>query len=147
MKQLETVPLNNDLEILYIRTFHIIEDAIKKELRRNGIQPIIGAMIAEIYRQGNPSPTELAKVSRRKPQTITAIVDRMEAKGLVRRVTNERKKNTYRIYLTEKGLSVYQKILMIDVFNQSIETLTEEKRKQFQECLEEIAVHTRKLRM
>jgi DNA-binding MarR family transcriptional regulator len=147
MKKSNQAIIEHDLETLYIRTFHIIEDAIKKKLRKKGIPPIIGAMVAEIYRQGSPSPTELAKVSRRKPQTITAIVDRMEQKGLVRRVKNEDKKNTFRICLTDKGLTVLKKVQAIDVFTRSIETLTEEKRKQFQECLEEIAVHTRKLRM
>jgi DNA-binding MarR family transcriptional regulator len=147
MKKSKLVTTNHDLEILYIRTFHIIEGAIYKQLYKINIPPIIGAMVAEIYRQGSPSPTELAKVSRRKPQTITAIVDRMEAKGLIRRVTNERKKNTYRICLTEKGILVYNKILLVDVFSRCIETLTEEKRKVFQECLEEMATHAKKLRM
>lgn len=143
----QPVKIDYSLENLYIRTFHIIEEAMHRQLRKKNIPPMIGAMVGEIYMQGNPSPTELAKISRKKPQTITAIVDRMEAKGLVRRVTNERKKNTCKICLTPKGLSLYKKIMMINVFSRSIETLSEEKRKLFQECLEEIAVHAKKLRM
>jgi DNA-binding MarR family transcriptional regulator len=139
------LPLEKELEVLFIRTFHNVEGAIKRELRRQGIPPKIGAMLAEIYRMNYPSPIELARISGRKPQTITAILYRMEEKGLVTRVTNERKKNTYRIYLTRKGLLAYQKVLNIDVFHRVIKNFSEEKLLQFRECLEEINTHSKRL--
>ncbi|OGO32207.1 MAG: hypothetical protein A2Z29_00215 [Chloroflexi bacterium RBG_16_56_11] len=147
MNNYELIDTPKDLEILFIRTFHFIEGAIKRQLRRKGIPPKIGAMLAEIYWLKNPSPSELARFSRRKPQTITAIVKRMEMKGLVNRVSTETKRNTYRICLTPKGLMVYQKILRIDVFDRSIETLSEKKRVQFRECLKEISIQVKKLRL
>jgi DNA-binding MarR family transcriptional regulator len=137
--------LEKELEVLFIRTFHNVESAIKRELRRKGIPPKIGAMLAEIYRMNYPSPIELARVSSRKPQTITAILNRMEEKGLVTRVINERKKNTYRIYLTRKGLLAYQKVLNIDVFHRVIKNFSEEQFLQFREFLEEINIQTKRL--
>jgi DNA-binding MarR family transcriptional regulator len=139
------LPFEKELEVFFIRTFHNVEGAIKKELRRQGIPPKIGAMLAEIYRMNYPSPIELARISGRKPQTITAILNRMEDKGLVTRVTNERKKNTYRIYLTRKGLLAYQKVLDIDVFHQVIKNFSEGKLLQFRECLEEISIQIKRL--
>jgi len=143
----EPSDVNRNLEILFIRTFHFIEGAIKNELRKKGIPPKIAAMLAEIYWLNSPSPMELAKFSRRKPQTITAIVNRMEMKGLVKKVINERKKNTYKICLTPKGLSTYQRVLKVDVFDRSVQTLSEKKLEQFRECLEEIAIQVEKLRI
>ena len=140
---MDSVETNRNLEILFIGTFHTIEHAIKRELRRRGISPKIAAMLTEIYRHDSPSPLELAKVSNRRPQTITAIIHRMEEKGLIKREINPKKKNTYKISLTEKGLSEYQKILSIDIFAKSIETLSEEKRHQLRECLEEIMKHAK----
>ena len=135
---MEPAKSTRDLEVLYFRTFHIIEAAFKKELRKKCITPEIGAMLAEIYRLKNPRPIELSRSSRRRPQTITAIINRMEMQGLVKKVRNERKTNTYRIRLTRKGLLAYQKVLEIDIFPRIIQTLSEEKREQFRECLEEL---------
>ena len=132
-------------EVLFIRSFHIVESAIKKELRRKGIAPKIAATLTEIQRLGNPSPLELAKISHRTPQTITAILHRMEKKGLIQREINPEKKNTYNVRLTEKGFSEYQRVINIDVFSKSIETLSDEKRHLLQECLEEIMEHAKKI--
>jgi DNA-binding MarR family transcriptional regulator len=63
----------------------------------------------------------------------------MEMQGLVKKVRNERKTNTYRIRLTRKGLLAYQKVLEIDIFPRIIQTLSDEKREQFRECLEELS--------
>lgn len=145
VKEQELLCPERELEVLFIRTFHTIEGAIKKELRRKGIAPKIAAMVAEIYRFNNPSPIELARISNRKPQTITAIVNRMEKKGLVKRVTNERKKNTYSIHLTEKGLLTYQKILKIDVFNRVTQNFSEENLIQLRAYLEELSIQANKL--
>jgi DNA-binding MarR family transcriptional regulator len=136
---------DRDLEILFIRTSHFIERALKKELRRLDIPPKIGAMLAEIYWKNSVSPTELSKISDRKPQTITAILDRMEKMGLVKRVKNENRKNTYRIYLTDEGLSTYQKMLTIDIFPRIIQLFSQEKRLQFQDCLEELAIQAKRV--
>ncbi len=136
---------DRELEVLFIRVFHIVEGAIKDELRRKGISPKIGAMLAEIYRLDNPSPIELARVSSRKPQTITAIIHRMKKKGLVTRVTNESKKNTCRLYLTHKGMLAYQKVVKINIFNRVTQNFTKENLKQFREYLEELSVQAKKL--
>jgi len=136
---MELAKSTRDLEVLYFRTFHIIEAAFIKELRKKCITPEIGAMLAEISRLKNPRPIELSRSSRRRPQTITAIINRMEMQGLVKKVRNERKTNTYRIRLTGKGLLAYQKVLEIDIFARIIQTLSEEKREQFRECLEELS--------
>jgi hypothetical protein len=80
------------LGTLYIRVSHIMDNAIKKEMRRKGIVPKIGALLYEIYRLNNPSPLELAHVLDRKPQTITAIIHRMKQEGLVKKEINPKKK-------------------------------------------------------
>jgi DNA-binding MarR family transcriptional regulator len=136
---------DRDLEVLFIRTSHFIERALKKELRRLNIAPKIGAMLTEIYWRESLSPTELSKISDRKPQTITAILDRMEKEGLVKRVKNENKRNTYKIYLTDKGLSTYQKIITIDIFPRIIKQFSQKKRLQLQNSLEELAVQAKRV--
>ena len=126
------------LETLYIRVTHILDDAVQKQMHRMGIAPKIAAILHQIHRLDNPTPLELAHFFHREPQTITAIIYRMERKGLVEKKVNPRKRNTYRIHLTEKGLSEYQKTRNIDILTNVLKSLSEEKRKQLQECLEEM---------
>jgi DNA-binding MarR family transcriptional regulator len=136
---------DRDLEVLFIRTSHFIERALKKELRRLNISPKIGAMLAEIYWKNSLSPTELSRITDRKPQTITAILDRMEKQDLIKRIKNKNKKNTYKIYLTDKGLSTYQKMLTIDIFPRIMQLFSQEKRSQFQDCLEELTIQAKRV--
>ncbi len=133
------------LEVLFIRTSHYIERALKKELLRMNIPPKIGAIIPELYWRNNLSPIELSSISDRKPQTTTAIIDRMEKSGLIKKIVNENKKNTYKICLTEKGLLVYQKIASVDVFTRIARQLPQETRQQLQVCLEELATQAKKI--
>lgn len=136
---------DRSLGALYIHVSHIMDNAIKKEVRRKGIAPKIGAILYVIHRLNNPSPLELARVLNRKPQTITAIIHRMEQEGLVIKEINPEKKNTYKIKLTEKGSLDCQKMMNIDVLTNTIDTLSDEKRKHLQECLEEILIKLNKM--
>lgn len=134
-----------NLGALYIHVSHLIDNAIKKEVRRKGMAPKVGAMLYVIYRLNSPSPLELAHVLNRKPQTITAIIHRMEQDGLVIKDINISKKNTYKIQLTEKGFSECQKMMNIDVLTNSIDSLSDEKREHLQDCLEEILVKLKRM--
>ena len=136
---------DRDLEVLFIRTSHFIERALKRELRRLNIPPKIGAMLAEIHWKNSLSPMELSKITDRKPQTITAILDRMEKMGLIKKVKNENRKNTYKIHLTDEGLSAYHKMLTIDIFSRIIQLFSREKRLQLQDCLEELAIQAKRV--
>lgn len=147
MKNQEFLDTKRNLEILYFRTFHTIETAYKQKLQRNNIPPQIAIILVAIFQLKNPSPIELSRGSGRKPQTITAIISRMEERNLVKRVRNPRKKNTYRIHLTQKGLLAYQKIQEIDIFPRIIQALSEKKRKQLLECLNEVAIQIDRLRI
>jgi DNA-binding MarR family transcriptional regulator len=136
---------DRELEVLFLRTSHIYEGAIKRELLRIGISPKIAAMLSEICWLDNPTPMELSRISERKPQTITAIINRMVEKGLVIRVVNVNRKNTWRIYLTPKGKLIHQKILGIDVFQRILHELPEEKRIQLQDCLKDLKSRAKRL--
>lgn len=142
---MEPLQSNRDLEVLFFHTFNLLDAAYKKAIYKIHLTQEIAGMLAEISRLNNPMPIELSRSSKRTPQTITAILKRMENLSLIARVRNERKKNSYRIHLTKKGLLAYQKILNIDIFYRVTKTFSEEKRIQFRECLEEISVQAKRL--
>ena len=147
MENRECLDTDRNLQMLYFRTFHTIETAFKKRLRRNNIPPQIAIILVAIFQLNSPSPMELSRSCGRTPQTITAIINRMEKRNLVKRVRCSEKKNKYRIYLTREGLLAYQKIQEIDIFSQIIQALSEEKCKQFLGCLHDMAVQIDKLKL
>jgi DNA-binding MarR family transcriptional regulator len=53
------------------------------------------------------------------PGAMTRLLDRLEEKGVVRRVRDEDDRRTVRIELTESGKALYPKIIaaMVDVYN------------------------------
>jgi DNA-binding MarR family transcriptional regulator len=134
-----------NLGTLFMQVLHIMDNAIKEEVSRKGISPKVGVVLYQIYKLNNPSPLELAHFFNRKPQTITAIVHRMEREGLVKKEINPNKKNTYKVQLTEKGLADCKKMMTIDVLANTIDRLSDERRKQLQECLEEILIKLKEI--
>jgi DNA-binding MarR family transcriptional regulator len=87
---------------------------------------------------GNPSPIELARKTGRTPQTITDVLNRMEKLGLINKVINENKRNSYTIQLTAKGLKIIEKIRGINVFSKVVSALTEEERRQLMTCIQKM---------
>jgi DNA-binding MarR family transcriptional regulator len=137
---------SSDLWWLFGYTSRLVNSYFKKELLHIGLSYEIAATLCEIATLGhNPMPIELSKKAKRKPQTTTVIINKMEKQGLIGRSIDERRKNTYKVYLTEKGQIAYQRAKGIDFFYKLTEGLPEEKLKHFKECLEEILDQINKL--
>jgi DNA-binding MarR family transcriptional regulator len=147
MESQELQNANHKLESLFFLTSHLIETAFQKALRRKHISPQISIILVAISRMSNPSPIQLSRNSGRKPQTITAMIKRMEKLGLVEKVINEGKKNTYKILLTRKGTTVCQKIQEINIFYRVIQALSETERYKYIEYLEKMNAQIKKLRL
>jgi DNA-binding MarR family transcriptional regulator len=62
----------------------------------------------------------------------------MEKLGLINKVINENKRNSYTIQLTAKGLKIIEKIRGINVFSKVVSALTEEERRQLMTCIQKM---------
>jgi DNA-binding MarR family transcriptional regulator len=125
---------NNDINDAAIS----LDDQYIKTLQRNHIHPRIAVITIAIFHMGNPSPIELARKTGRTPQTITDVLNRMEKLGLINKVINENKRNSYTIQLTAKGLKIIEKIRGINVFSKVVSALTEEERRQLMTCIQKM---------
>lgn len=85
-----------------------------------------------------PRPIEIAKKGKRTPQTVTSILTRMEKQGLLVRIRDENKRNSFKVFLTPRGRLVYQRITGIDTYHKILSTLSEEQRQQLKESLNQI---------
>lgn len=70
----------------------------------NGLGPTLTSALASINRNGQLTHGELAALEQLAPPTITAIVAKMEAAGLITRTTDERDRRITRIEITESGI-------------------------------------------
>src|SRR5512136_1820947 len=91
-------------------TSTILRRAWEMELSQVGLsvpQTLVLIMVA-----GSPepiTPMRLSKMLHREPHTISALLTRMEAQGLVRKERNLERGNSVRVTLTKKGKEAYER--------------------------------------
>jgi DNA-binding MarR family transcriptional regulator len=137
--------LDYDLWRLYSDTHRLIVHASDQQLARLGLSHETVAVLSAIFVLGdNVMPIDLSRVLSRKPQTITELITKLEAKKLVQKKQDETKKNWSRISLTDKGLAVFQKASNISIYPKVFKSLTAKKRKIFVECLLELQSNAQK---
>jgi DNA-binding MarR family transcriptional regulator len=78
---------------------------ILRQQDRNGHGPTLTAALASVARHGGPTHGELAAMEQVAPPTITAVVGKMEALGLVTRETDSADRRVNRIRATPAGLA------------------------------------------
>lgn len=71
---------------------------------RTGMGPTLTATLATVNREGSPTHGEIAAHEGLSAPTITAVVDKLVALGLVTRATDERDRRVVRVQITEAGV-------------------------------------------
>lgn len=77
---------------------------------RNGLGPTMIAALASVARHGGPTHGELAALERVAPPTITAVVTKMEALGLVTREQAPDDRRVTRILPTAAGIAELESV-------------------------------------
>ena len=120
---------------------------ISKNLRKAGItSDMAGILYLVDYLNNNATPTGLARLAVRSPQTITSRLDVMINKGLLTRTKDEQKQNMYRISMTDKGKRVFRKSIEIRRYHKIMSILTESERQSLTQILEKLRAQARKLK-
>jgi MarR family transcriptional regulator, 2-MHQ and catechol-resistance regulon repressor len=77
---------------------------------RDGLTLQQFSLMGVLSRRGRVTMNTLSRELRVTPPNITGVVDRLEAKGLVKRVTDPVDRRKKEIQLTEKGAGQYEKV-------------------------------------
>jgi len=91
-------------------TSTILRRAWEMELARVGLtvpQALVLIMVSSS--KESLTPMKLSKLLHREPHTISALLTRMEAQGLVKKERNLQRGNWVRVSLTKKGKEAYQR--------------------------------------
>jgi len=128
-------PINEDddynLIALINQTGHAFSLARTRELATRGLSMMRAAVLLVLQvRDNNATPTEISQWLLREPHTISALLDRMERDGLIRRYRDLHKRNTVRVAMTEKGRTAYQESLERETFHSVMSVLSDEEREQ-----------------
>ena len=98
---------DSDFELwILMNVIQEITHAVReKELNRYDISVRQSGILYTIFNQldNNAKPADIARFSRRGPNSISTILNRMERKGFINKNKDLRKKNAIRVSLTEKG--------------------------------------------
>jgi MarR family multiple antibiotic resistance transcriptional regulator len=110
------------------------------ELARVGLTVPQTLVLIIVHSSPEPlTPMKLSKLMHREPHTISALLTRMEAQGLVKKERNLERGNWVRVSLTKKGKEAYQR----QVAARKVRNITECLSKQELDALSEM---NRKLR-
>ena len=90
------------------------------------------------------TPAALSRHIIRQPHTVSALVDRMARRGLVKKVKDLDRKNLVRVVMTEKGKKTYELSTKRGPIHRIMSTLNEEEKKDFREYLEKLLAKARK---
>ncbi len=136
-------PINNDddynLIALINQTGHAFSLARTRELSRHGLSMMRAAVLLVLQvRDNNATPTEISQWLLREPHTISALLDRMEKDGLIRRYRDLHKRNTVRVAMTEKGRNAYQQSLARETFHSVMSVLNDEEREQLRHVMSKL---------
>jgi MarR family transcriptional regulator, organic hydroperoxide resistance regulator len=130
---------DQDLWVLFTRARYAVFRARERELQRYGITPEQAQLlfVAQAI-EDEATPAKISRLILRQPHTVSAIVDRMEKKGLIKKVKDLDRKNMVRVVLTEKGQKAYEMTSKRGPIHRIMHTLNDAERDQFRTYLERL---------
>jgi len=133
-----------DLYHLFARSRYLTFRAREKELQRYGLTPEQAQVLATAQKLGDKAtPAEISRTLLRQPHTISAMVNRMQMNGLVKKVKDLDRKNLIRVTLTKKGSEAYKLTTKRGPIRRILSTLNEEEREAFKVYLDKIMMKAR----
>lgn len=114
--------------------------AIDQELAPFGVTSAQYAIMGSLVHQFADSASGLCKVMAYDPGAMTRMVDRLEAKGLIRRVRHPRDRRAANLELTEEGRAVFPRMRAkaVGVLNRFLRGFTRSEVRQLEDFLQRI---------
>ena len=136
---------DQDLWLLLTHTRYAVFRAREKELQRYGISPEQVSLLFTVQALGNrATPAALSRHILRQPHTVSALVDRMARRGLVKKVKDLDRKNLVRVVLTEKGQKTYELSTKRGPIHRIMNELNAKEKNDFREYLVRLLAKARK---
>lgn len=136
---------DQDLWLLLTHTRYAVFRAREKELQRYGVSPEQVGLLFVVQALGNKAtPAAISRHIIRQPHTVSALVDRMARRGLVKKVKDLDRKNLVRVVMTEKGKKTYDLSTKRGPIHRIMNTLDKEEKEVFKGYLQRLMEKARK---
>ena len=137
----ETIEINEN-ELLWARLFmsaKVVERAREIELSRVHISLIQAMVLYALKLSPEPlTPSRLARMLCREAHTMSALIDRMEKQGLVKKKHDLARKNLVRVVVTAKGDEAFQRQRSVNTVTNITNSLTKEEREALGTCVDKL---------
>lgn len=136
-------PSLNDGDYNLVSLIRQTRDAVikarERELAHIGISSIQASLLFTLKEIGNKAtPAEISRRLVREPHTVSALLTRMEKKGLIRKIKDLPRKNMIRVTMTQKGKTVYNHSTKRVSMHEIMSTLSEDGKKVLHLLLEKL---------
>lgn len=122
------------------QAYSLIYKNLDQAMTKAGISQAQASVLVVLKSVGRPLPlSRLARLLVQEAQSVTSLVDRLEGRGLVRRVPDSRDRRVINVQLTAEGEALFEQLYpearqgIADIFNalgqRELHTLTESLRK------------------
>jgi MarR family transcriptional regulator for hemolysin len=109
------------------------------ELNQYGLSVVEGHTLFTIQDLGGKAtPAQISRRIYREHNTLTALLSRMEKKGLITKTRDANRKNMWRVDLTEKGKNIYLQSIKRESIHTVMSTLSEKELLQLETYLRKI---------
>ena len=136
-------PKRRRLPPLLRRAWYALNQAFRRRISSTGLTPDQFTILRWLSESpmGNPTQRQLCELMESDPNTIAAVLQRMETAGWVERKTHERDRRAYRIQMTAHGKKIYGRTrkMAVRLQTQILEALPKDKQEEFLKQLEVIA--------
>ena len=130
---------DHELYLLFTKARYLTFRAREKELQRYELSPEQAQVLLVVHEmEGRVTPAELSRLLLRQPHSVSALINRMQEKGLVKKVKDLERRNMVRVTLTKKGEEAYWLTCKRGPIHRIMGSLNESERESFQECLDKI---------
>ena len=125
--------------ILNLKVIYLKKHSKEKEIVKYEISIIEGAVLFVIQAIGkDATPAEISRWMLREHNSISALLLRMEGKGLIKRTKNLKWKNMVRVSITKKGKQAYLRWEKFQESNHLLSVLSETERLQLNATLNKL---------
>jgi len=136
---------DQDLCFYLTHTRSAVLRAREKELQRYGVSPEQVGLLFVVQALGaKATPAAISRHIIRQPHTVSALVDRMAKRGLVKKVKDLDRKNLVRVGMTEKGKKTYELSTKRGPIHRIMSSLESEEKDNFRATLEKLLARARK---
>lgn len=117
----------------------LIHKSRSRELTKYGITPEESAVLFVLHSMGGKStPIEISRWLMLEPHSVSQLIQRMERKGLVKKVKDLGRKNLVRVAFTKMGRQAYLMSAERKVTYSILGSLSDEEYHQLRSCLERL---------